>query len=87
MNKLRNVYSEEIQKEVSFITLIVRVLMIMLKLIAVNDSDLENPVLDYIWEDMTNYGEQKENCVGGFRPQNGAKNVNDIVVTFELFFS
>jgi hypothetical protein len=51
------------------------------------DSDQDDIIQDFVWEDMNHYKGQRENVTSSAGPQGAEKQVTEIVDVFELFFN
>jgi hypothetical protein len=47
-----------------------------------DDSDEDDIIQDFVWEDMNNYKGQRENFIGSVGPHGAAKEVTEIVNCF-----
>jgi hypothetical protein len=59
----------------------------LLDVVVYYNSDEDDIIQNFVWEDMNNYKGQRENFTGIVGPQGVAKEVTDIVDVFELFFN
>jgi hypothetical protein len=51
------------------------------------DSDQEDIIQDFVWEDMNSHKGQRKKFTGIVGPQGAVKQVTEIVDVFKLFFN
>jgi hypothetical protein len=59
----------------------------LLDVVVDDNSDEDDIIQDFVWEDMNNYKGQRKNFMGSVGPQGAAKEVTEIVDVFDLFFN
>jgi hypothetical protein len=59
----------------------------LLDVVVDDNSDEDDIIQDFVWEDTNNYKGQRKHFTGSVGPQGTAKEVTEIVDVFELFFN